>query len=61
MATIVRSDGSQERIRAQRRGDRFFVSRVLRKGERAYVAAGDVQDAFGNLNGEPSATLKGRG
>ncbi|MGH2978392.1 MAG: hypothetical protein ACRDLQ_01985, partial [Solirubrobacterales bacterium] len=59
--TVARSDGTQERIRAQRRGDRFFVSRPLRRGERAYVAAGDVTDAFGNLNGEQSASVKGRG
>ena len=36
-------------------------SRTLKRGERAYVAAGDVTDAFGNVNGAPSADLKGRG
>jgi hypothetical protein len=59
--TVVRADGTQERIRAQRRGERFFVSRPLRRSERAFVAAGDVTDAFGNLNGEPSGFVKGRG
>jgi hypothetical protein len=59
--TVIRPDGTQERIRAERRGDRFFVSRPLRRGERAFVAAGDVTDAFGNLNGEPSGFVKGRG
>jgi hypothetical protein len=59
--TVVRADGTSERIRAQRRGDRFFVSRPLRRGERAHVAAGDVLDAFGNVNGEQSTSVKGRG
>jgi hypothetical protein len=59
--TVVRSDGTEERIRAPRRGERFVVSRPLRRGERAYVAAGDVTDGFGNLNGAPSAFVKGRG
>jgi hypothetical protein len=59
--TVVHADGSQERLTAQRRGDRFVVSRPLRRGERAYVAAGDVTDAFGNVNGQPSIYVKGRG
>ena len=59
--TVVRADGTQERLRAQRRGDRFIVSRALKREERAYVAAGDVTDAFGNVNGQPSADVKGRG
>jgi hypothetical protein len=58
---VVRSDGTEERIRAQLRGDRFFVARPLRRGERAYVAAGDVTDDFGNLNGSSSGFVKGRG
>jgi hypothetical protein len=58
---VVPADGTQERLRAQLRGDRFIVSRSLRRGERAYVAAGDVTDAFGNVNGQPSADVKGRG
>jgi len=58
--TVVRADGTQERLRAQLRGDRFIVSRPLRRGERAYVAAGDVTDAFGNVNGQPSSDVKGR-
>jgi hypothetical protein len=58
---VVRADGTQERLRAQLRGDRFTVSRPLRRGERAYVAAGDLTDAFGNVNGQPSSDLKGRG
>ncbi len=44
--TVVRADGTQERLRAQLRGDRFIVSRPLKRGERAYVAAGDVTDAL---------------
>ena len=57
--TIVSPDGSEERISAQRRGERFFVSRS-RGGERAYVAPGDLVDEFGNANGERSAEIKGR-
>ena len=57
--TVVRADGTQERLRAQWRGDRFVVSRPLKRKERAYVAAGDVTDAFGNVNGQPSADVKG--
>jgi Neutral/alkaline non-lysosomal ceramidase, N-terminal len=58
--TIVHTDGAEERVRAQRRGERFFVNRPLRRGEQAYVAAGDVVDGFGNTNGAPSASVKGR-
>jgi hypothetical protein len=58
--TVTRSDGTQQRIRAQLRGDRFIVIRTLKRGERAHVAAGDVTDAFGNVNGQPSIFLKGR-
>jgi hypothetical protein len=59
--TVVRSDGAELRIRAQLRGHRFSVRHVLRPGERAYVAAGDLLDTFGNVNGQPSASLQGPG
>ena len=59
--TVVRPSGSSLRLRASRRGDRWTVSRRLVKGERAFVAAGDVVDAFGNVNGEQSRTVNGRG
>jgi Neutral/alkaline non-lysosomal ceramidase, N-terminal len=56
--TIVRRDGSAERVRARERASgSFYVSRQLKRGERAYVAAGDVIDAFGNVNGEQSNTV----
>ena len=58
--TVLGPDGTEQRLPAQRRGDRFFVSRVLRRGEQAFVAAGDVTDAFGNVNGQSSAMLRGR-
>jgi len=59
--TVVRADGTEVRIAAQLRGDRFFVTRTLRRGERAYVAAGDVLDAFGNTNARDSSSLNGKG
>ena len=55
--TIVRTDGTTVRKQAVRQGDRWTISRLLLPGERAYVAAGDVVDAFGNMNGAASPEL----
>ena len=60
--TIERRDGSRERIRARERaGGSFYSPRALRGGETAWVAAGDVRDAFGNLNGAASQQVRARG
>jgi hypothetical protein len=59
--TIVRRDGSSERLRARgRTAGSFYSPRALRTGESAFVAAGDVQDAFGNVNGADSRSVRGR-
>ena len=56
--TIVRRDGSRERVRARERtGASFYSPRALRGDETAFVAAGDVQDAFGNVNGADSGSV----
>jgi hypothetical protein len=52
-------DGSRERVAASRRGDRWFARRRLLAGESAFVAAGDVIDLYGNVNGADSASLLG--
>jgi len=60
--TIERRDGSRERIRARERtGASFYSPRALRGGESAFVAAGDVRDEFGNVNGADSETVRSRG
>jgi hypothetical protein len=60
--TIVRRDGSRQRMRARERtGASFYSPRALRRGETAYVAAGDVRDTFGNVNGAASSTIESRG
>ena len=59
--TIVRRDGSRQRVRARERsGSSFYSPRVLGLGETAFVAAGDVRDAFGNVNGADSESIQRR-
>ena len=56
--TFVRRDGSRTRVRARERtGASFYSTRALRGDETAFVAAGDVRDAFGNVNGADSASV----
>jgi hypothetical protein len=57
--TIVKRDGSRERVHAWKRGDRWVTSRRLLTGQSAFVAAGDVVDRFGDVNGARSATVSG--
>jgi hypothetical protein len=45
------------RVRAARAGDRWRTRAALDPGESAYVAHGDVRDAYGDFNGEPSARV----
>ena len=52
--TVVRADGSIERLDAVKTGDRFATPRPLAGGELAFVAAGDVCDGWGNHNGAPA-------
>ncbi len=57
IVTIKRRTGTQLRVRARRKGDRWTIDRELQPGERAYVAAGDIRDRFGNTNGQASAEI----
>jgi hypothetical protein len=57
--TFVRADGTRKRVAATPTGDRWFARRKLLVGESAYVAAGDVVDLYGNVNGSDSASLLG--
>ena len=53
--TVVKADGSTERLTAVKRDDgRFATPRALSDGELAFVAAGDVCDGWGNYNGAPA-------
>jgi hypothetical protein len=57
--TIIRPDGSSERVRAVEGTPGSFSSeRALSAGESAFVAAGDVRDAFGNVNGADSGSVE---
>jgi hypothetical protein len=57
--TIVRPDGSSERVRAvEGSAGSFSSERALSAGETAFVAGGDVQDAFGNVNGADSGSVE---
>ena len=59
--TIVHSDGSRERVRAvEGAPGAFSTDQVLAAGDTAFVAGGDVQDAFGNVNGADSAPVQGQ-
>ena len=58
-ATVIvyKRGGSFRKVTATRRGDRWATTYALRRGERAYVGAGCVTDAFGNVNGARSALV----
>jgi hypothetical protein len=59
VVTVVDARGRRVEARARRAADgRWTTTRRLRAGERAYVDAGGVRDAFGNLNGERSETVR---
>ena len=60
--TIIRPDGSRERVPATAGADGSFSSeRPLAAGETAFVAAGDLRDTFGNFNGADSGSVEGPG
>ena len=52
--TVERADGSTERVAAEPVGAALVAPVTLAPGDRVHVAAGDVQDAWGNTNGAPS-------
>jgi hypothetical protein len=55
--TFTDGRGRTRRVRAVRSGDRWRTTAALPPGSSAYVAAGAVRDAFGDLNGRPSAPV----
>ena len=60
IVTIVRADGSHERVAAvQDSAGSFSTTRALGIGESAFVAAGDLRDTFGNVNGADSRSVEG--
>jgi hypothetical protein len=59
--TIEKRNTAVARLAARPRSDgRWFVTYKLKPGERAYVAAGDLTDEFGDYNGSASNTLHGK-
>lgn len=48
--TVVRADGSQQRVTAARSGNQFVANTALGAGDRAFVAPGDVIDTWGETN-----------
>jgi hypothetical protein len=57
--TVVRSGGGTEQVPASLVGGRWVAAANLQPGDQAFVAAGGVQDAWGEINGVASATVTG--
>jgi hypothetical protein len=57
--TFVSASGESTNVTARREDGRWVSERALGEGESAYVAPGCVEDAFGNFNGEGSASAVG--
>jgi hypothetical protein len=55
--TFVGTDGVSRRVGAVEQGGRWVSKRLLASGEHAFVAAGDVRDGIGNVNGTGSPTV----
>ena len=55
--TFVAANGSRRKVAATLSGGRWVSKDALRSGERAFVAAGDVRDGFGNFNGKDSGSV----
>jgi hypothetical protein len=57
--TVIKPGRLGERVRivTYEKNGRWHTWRLLKYSERAFVAAGDVTDAFGNFNGQASATV----
>jgi hypothetical protein len=56
--TIRGPGGGARTVPARRVGESWVTTAVLRRGQRAFVAAGGVRDEFGNFNGARSATVQ---
>jgi hypothetical protein len=55
--TIVHTGGARETVDAHESGGRWVTDYQLAPGESAFVAAGDVRDAFDDSNGQQSPTV----
>jgi hypothetical protein len=55
--TVRRASGATERVAARRVGDRWLAPAALAPGDRAFVAAGDAVDTWGEHNGTASAEV----
>jgi hypothetical protein len=56
--TLQRPDGTRRTLPAIRDGDRWVASGRLLPNDAVFVAAGDVRDQAGNVNGTASATVR---
>jgi hypothetical protein len=56
--TVVAADGARRRGRAEPRDGRWVAAVPLAGGERAFVAAGDVRDRYGDVNGRASESVQ---
>ena len=54
---FVAADGAVTKVDAARDGDRWVTDAALPSGDMAVVGSGCVQDAFGDVNGAPSAVV----
>jgi hypothetical protein len=59
VVTVVRASGTVQKIPASLVGGRWVASTALHPGDRAYVDVAGVHDAWGEINGAPSASVAG--
>ena len=57
--TVVRASGAVEQAAASLADGRWVAPVALQPGDRASVATGGVRDAWGEINGAPSAVVTG--
>ncbi|MER3452454.1 MAG: hypothetical protein C4344_01820 [Acidimicrobiia bacterium] len=62
LVTVLRRSGTREVVEAHRRGEGplavWFAAVALEPGDKAFVDAGAIVDAFGNTNAHPSRTVE---
>ena len=56
--TIVHDGGTRETVEAHESGGRWVTDYELKPGESAFVAPGDVRDAYDDSNGQQSSTVQ---
>jgi hypothetical protein len=59
VVTVVRASGTAQRVSATLVGGRWVASTALQPGDRAFVDAAGVHDAWGEINGVASAAVTG--